>query len=299
MTEFEEEVYRALLRGGVAEGAPEGVRVAIARLVELGLVRLDGGEGAVAVGPEVGITRLVRRRMLEANAELRRVCEAWETLPALMSERRGWGFGDVVERVEEAELDERICSLALDAGEVLAMRDQEWRVGAEVLSRLLRRLGEGVRWRTIIPRELLKDAEAVEYGTRLHRAGDRHRVADSAVQPLVIVDRSVAFVPAVVNGRRSGALMIRQSGVVAPLVDLFERVWDHAIDLELDVSAGLSARERRILFLLATVAKDEIAAREMGMSLRSYRRHVADLLARLGAVNRIQAAVLAKQRGWI
>jgi DNA-binding NarL/FixJ family response regulator len=37
----------------------------------------------------------------------------------------------------------------------------------------------------------------------------------------------------------------------------------------------------------------------MGVSLRTYRRYVAELLARLGAANRFQAAIVAKQRGWI
>jgi hypothetical protein len=83
------------------------------------------------------------------------------------------------------------------------------------------------------------------------------------------------------NAHRSGALVIRQPGAVATLVDLFERVWGHATDL------------------LATAVKDEISARQMGVSLRTYRRYVAELLARLGAANRFQAAIVAKQRGWI
>ncbi|MGJ6969935.1 helix-turn-helix transcriptional regulator [Streptosporangium sp. G11] len=301
MTEFEEEVYRALLRGEVvaADGGADVVGAAIARLVELGLVRLDGDGHAVVVEPEVGITRLIRRRMREANAELRRICGAWEALPVLTAEGRGSGSHDDIVRIEDAdEVDERIWSLSLDAGEVLAMH-QPRRVRVEVLPGLLRRLGEGVRWRTIIAREHLKDAEMAEYCMRLHRGGDWHRVTDGVVQELVIVDRLVAFVAAVPDGHRSGALMIRQPGVVATLVALFERVWEHATDLESEASSELTARERQILCLLTTVAKDEIAAREMDMSLRSYRRHVADLLTRLGAANRVQAAVLAQQRGWI
>lgn len=66
---------------------------------------------------------------------------------------------------------------------------------------------------------------------------------------MVIIDRSVAFVPTAVNvDGAAGAYMIRQPGVVTTLVDLFEQTW---------------------------------------------------ALVRLGAANRFQAAVLAKEHGWI
>jgi DNA-binding NarL/FixJ family response regulator len=93
--------------------------------------------------------------------------------------------------------------------------------------------------------------------------------------------------------------VIRQPGAVATLVDLFERVWGHATDLEPSEQDPLSEREQQVLDVLATAVKDEISARQMGVSLRTYRRYVAELLARLGAANRFQAAIVAKQRGWI
>jgi DNA-binding CsgD family transcriptional regulator len=35
------------------------------------------------------------------------------------------------------------------------------------------------------------------------------------------------------------------------------------------------------------------------VSVRKFRAHVADLMARLGAATRFQAALLAKERGWL
>jgi DNA-binding NarL/FixJ family response regulator len=35
------------------------------------------------------------------------------------------------------------------------------------------------------------------------------------------------------------------------------------------------------------------------MSLRKYRTHVADLMGRLGASTRFQAALRARERGWL
>lgn len=45
----------------------------------------------------------------------------------------------------------------------------------------------------------------------------------------------------------------------------------------------------KVLCALGSGATDEAAARELGMSLRTYRRRVAELLANLGAASRFQA----------
>ncbi|WP_162793359.1 MULTISPECIES: hypothetical protein [Streptomyces] len=45
--------------------------------------------------------------------------------------------------------------------------------------------------------------------------------------------------------------------------------------------------------------KDEVGARQLGMSARTYPRHVADRLRTLGASSRPTAALLARERGCI
>ncbi|MFI1186867.1 DNA-binding response regulator [Streptomyces californicus] len=60
-----------------------------------------------------------------------------------------------------------------------------------------------------------------------------------------------------------------------------------------------SGIERRVLVSMCTAGKDETGARGLGVSVRTYRRHVAELMQTLGAANRAQAALLARERGWI
>lgn len=298
LTELEETVYRALLRGGDVD--PDASEAAVARLAELELVHLDEEGRAVAVDPDIGISRLIRRRLLQTNAEQRRISAAWETLHELTAEGRTSDSVVSVEKIDGLDaVNERLWSMALDAREVLAVRPSRRRISTDMMPAYLQRLAEGVQWRTIIARQSLTDQAVIEYCTRLHRAGDRHRVVDYAGQQMVIFDRSVVFVPTVPNALRSGALMIRQPGAVATMVDLFEQLWAHAADLEPDTAPLLSSRERQVLHLLSSADKDEIAAREMGVSLRTYRRYVAELLVRLGATNRFQAALLARKQGWI
>ncbi len=50
---------------------------------------------------------------------------------------------------------------------------------------------------------------------------------------------------------------------------------------------------------MCQVSKDEIGARALGVSVRTYRRRIADLLTTLNAGNRAQAALAARERGWI
>ncbi|MEU9988809.1 hypothetical protein AB0E10_18825 [Streptomyces sp. NPDC048045] len=90
--------------------------------------------------------------------------------------------------------------------------------------------------------------------------------------------------------------MIRQPGIVAALVNLYESRWSRAADLD---ALDLTATEARVLRALAAYGKDETAARELNMSLRKYRDHVADLMGRLGATTRFQAALRAVERGWL
>ncbi|MEU4179226.1 DNA-binding response regulator [Streptomyces sp. NPDC026589] len=106
-----------------------------------------------------------------------------------------------------------------------------------------------------------------------------------------------------------GALLAHRSGLVSSIVSLCERIWDQADELpragggpgsgEGAAAPRPSGIERRVLVSMCTVGKDEAGARELGVSVRTYRRHVADLLQTLGAASRAQAALLARERGWI
>lgn len=146
LTEFEERVYRALLREGetVADGGQDAVEAALTRLAELELVRLDDCGRATAVEPEVGITRLIRRRLQEANAEVRRISSAWETLHSLSAEVRQADTQYSMEKIEGAErVDERIWALAQDAEEALSMHHKQRKVRTGHMPRFIDRLGKG------------------------------------------------------------------------------------------------------------------------------------------------------------
>jgi DNA-binding NarL/FixJ family response regulator len=59
----------------------------------------------------------------------------------------------------------------------------------------------------------------------------------------------------------------------------------------------LTAREREILALLAEGLANRAIAERLGITERTVKFHVAEILARLGASNRAQAVAIAKARG--
>jgi DNA-binding CsgD family transcriptional regulator len=96
------------------------------------------------------------------------------------------------------------------------------------------------------------------------------------------------------------AVVLRHPFAVAQLAAVFEEAWTRAgpftpADPQ-PAWVGDDTR-RSILQLLATGAKDEAVARRLGVSIRTCRRHVAELMAALGVHSRFQGGVEAVRRG--
>ncbi|MFG3340212.1 DNA-binding response regulator [Glycomyces sp. NPDC048151] len=100
------------------------------------------------------------------------------------------------------------------------------------------------------------------------------------------------------GGRRY--TMSTAPALVAGSYALFEAAWAAAADLDAFLRSDrplLDARAKAVLAALGSGATDEAAARRLGVSLRTYRRRVAGLLAALGADSRFQAGVRAGALG--
>ncbi|MEU6351087.1 helix-turn-helix transcriptional regulator [Streptomyces sp. NPDC047072] len=115
------------------------------------------------------------------------------------------------------------------------------------------------------------------------------------------MDRRTALVQIDPEDSRKGTLLLTEPGVIAPLVALFEQVWDTAIPLGHECRAGgdgPSPRERALLSLVTQGHTDESAAAQLLISARTARRIMASLMERLGARSRFEAGVKAARLGW-
>lgn len=167
-------------------------------------------------------------------------------------------------------------------------------------------LARGVDWRVVYDAEGLDRPGA--WGELRHAvsAGERARVAPDLPTKLAIADRRIAIVSTSLDLDRPVALVTEAPPLVALLVSHFESTWERAVEVppldDLTTAAPPGApgpEDLALLSMLGVGAKDDVIARELGMSPRTLRRRTAELFDRLGAANRFQAGAQAVRRGWI
>jgi|SRR5882757_195193 len=287
------------------------VDVAINRLSRRKLLRLGNGQIAVT-DPAIGMERLIEQRLTALNNTYQQLAAARETIKALSEEfanGQAHSRSADIERIEGLDdVRARLDDLAFFTyHEVLGLQP-----GGPFLPEMIeaarpldfRCLRRGVTMRTVVSKEAVADTRTAEYLRELVGLGAETRVISRRTERMIIYDRSRVVVPIDPDDSSRGALIVRQPSLVANMIDLFDKVWAEACDIvparavEGD-EPTLTGPEKEILRLLAEVGKDEIGAREMGISVRTFRRYVADLMVRLGATNRFQAALLAKEKGWV
>lgn len=317
----EELVYRRFLRHpdtppealpAVLRLEPEAAARAVERLRGIGLLRPDTTAGRLApADPETAVARLTELRLRALYRELQRITRSRHILDALRAETGGAEAAPrgIEELGDWSEVRSRIDDLAFLAREEILSVEPRARVPAAELDHArrlaVRSLDRGVRMRAVVVRQALDDPRAVEYLREVVSHGGRVRVAEDVTEHLLIYDRHAALLPARPADAVRGALLARHGGLVRHLVALFEKTWEESRSLSLLLrkpgteQETLSAAGRRVLALMCTAGKDEAAARDLGVSIRTYRRYVADVMQRLGATTRAQAALLARERGWI
>lgn len=152
----------------------------------------------------------------------------------------------------------------------------------------------------VVPGSFLADHEECHYLAVAAGSGTAIRVADGDLPAMALLGGSVA----VLSEAASGLSVVRETAVVKALETALGNVWNGAVDWHLLREVDLTALEdaegsdsitARVLSLLCSGYTDAAAARELGCSIRTYRRHVADLMGRLNARSRFQAGARAGQ----
>ncbi|MFD6417492.1 LuxR C-terminal-related transcriptional regulator [Streptomyces sp. NPDC060194] len=319
----EEALYRSLLREGGNQPQGPGTdsydTAPGRRLVELGLAS-SGPNGLLRPVPpakavEGLVERLVDQRRLELEGQLART----GAVDSLLAEReaamtsgnvlaeRGPGLqhlrslDEVRAAIDELTFFTRTENFTTNPHGVMSA--QNIANSRPLDLRILRR---GVRMRTLMGAAALDDPATLAYLRELTGKGAQIRISRRPLELMIICDRAAALTPLDPADTSRGAILTREPGLVAALVSLFERMWDGAQevpDLSGDTAGadeGLPSEiERKVLASLYASDKDETGARDLGISVRTYRKHVAALMQRLDATNRVQAALLARDRGWL
>jgi len=125
------------------------------------------------------------------------------------------------------------------------------------------------------------------------------RIGQVRALEAIVVDRRVALVRSDA-GRHGEAVLVRSRPVVQAVGDLFDDVWRGAqlppgpIDLG---GPDRTAFAGHVLRMLYSGYSDEAAAQELAVSVRTYRRYVAEIVAAVGAKSRFQAGMRAAAAG--
>ncbi|MFF2012685.1 LuxR family transcriptional regulator [Streptomyces sp. NPDC058195] len=165
-------------------------------------------------------------------------------------------------------------------------------------------LARGIRQRVVYARESLEHPGRLEEVIEpCIRAGEQARVMPSVPVKLVIIDEAYALVSLSIREAdvHNTMLVVQPCGLLSALIALFEQSWANALPFHGRATrpGGLPPADRRLLWLLAGGASDEVIARELGISRRTLFRRLQVLMARLGAANRFQMALQAQRCGWL
>lgn len=304
-----DEVYRLLLRTGGSSVAIladrvgrtfEAVSADVAVLVRAGLVRAMGAS-VVAQPPEESIGRLVDAesgRLARGEAALAMARLGVHQYVAEFRAGRPPGRAAIpLEVVEPGEIAELMATLVGGTtGEMLFVRPDQWRLpsGLSTDGEVLKALSAGRRSRAVYPRTLLLEDAPVVFERAAK--GEQVRLLAALPSRLSVFGTEAVVVPEAWGRTSSRVLLARQPGLVAGFRELFDQLWAHGVALT-EGSGPVS--HQQLLDLLAQGVKDDLIARLTGMSLRTVRRRVANLMAELGADSRFQAGAEAVRRGWL
>ncbi|MFE7469396.1 LuxR family transcriptional regulator [Streptomyces sp. NPDC057499] len=306
-------VYLALLElapaplGAIGEASGLGgaeLAGAYGALVDAGLASA-AGEGADVVAPvppAAGLEILARHRAAEIEESRIAVGGAFESF----RRHRLAAYNDhLVEVVTGEAVGARMRQAWASAREqIRQFESPPYFPLPETTEDSLATLARGIRQRVVYSRESLEHpGHLKEVIEPCVRAGEQARVMPSVPVKLVIIDEAYALVSLSIREAdvHNTMLVVQPCGLLSALIALFEQSWSNALPFHGRTArpGGLPPADRRLLWLLAGGASDEVIARELGISRRTLFRRLQVLMARLGAANRFQMALQAQRSGWL
>lgn len=307
------QVYLALLElapaplSAIAAAADlDGAELATAygALVDAGLASAaeESGDVVAPVPPTAGLEILARHRAAEVEESRITVGGAFESF----RRQRLAAYNDnLVEVVTGDAIGPRIRHAWASArDQIRQFESPPYFPLAEATDDALATLARGVTQRVVYSQASLEHpGHLKDVIEPCINAGEQARALPSVPVKLVIIDEAYALVSLSIKEAdvHNTMLVVQPCGLFSALVALFEQSWQNALPFHGRTTrpGGLPPSDRRLLWLLAGGASDDIIARELGISRRTLFRRLQVLMAQLGAANRFQMALQAQRSGWL
>ncbi|MHA7285491.1 helix-turn-helix transcriptional regulator [Arthrobacter sp. MDT3-44] len=285
---------------------------AIAALSDRRLLSPQAGSaaGLVAVSPDVALADLVdadERAMQELKSRIssqRR--ELSSLLPTFLEARKNVLASTSVETLEDPHLIHRVLiDYGRDVTEKVYIAQPGQGSTADVHEESVRKdlelLENGVRRRTLYDtstRDHVPTRKAVE---AIAAGGGEFGVLPFIPLRMLIFDDKLALVARQLTRDDKAALVIRDHSLINIFTQLFDIAWELSESFLApdQVGSPLSSLQRSIIQGLANGLSDESIARRLDINVRTCRRHIAWMLETLHAESRFQAALKAREAGWV
>ncbi|MER5780342.1 LuxR C-terminal-related transcriptional regulator [Streptomyces mobaraensis] len=169
-------------------------------------------------------------------------------------------------------------------------------------------LDRGVRMRSVYLKSMVRVPHGQAHVRAMQKAGAEVRLAVVLPFRLIVVDRSLAFTSLRDREGEAVALRLRGPELGDLLHQIFEFCWLSAepvgragsgLPSRAEGPPGMSERELAIVRMLFEGRKDESIARALGVSVRTLRRLMTDVMRKLGAETRFQAGAQAVRLGLV
>jgi DNA-binding NarL/FixJ family response regulator/AraC-like DNA-binding protein len=287
----------------------ESVRDIFDRLIDLALLYQTSEEcELVPVSPIAAMHQLISREQTILRQRQTFLERSADTFSSILSKYGGnpdaTGSATLAEHLPDlSAVRRRLQELAMSAQEsVLAFSPT---AASPAASRIASRpldlgaLRRGVRMRTLCLDAIAVDPEAMDYAHELAAAGAEIRLVSHLPMRMIIIDGTAAVVPQNPRHAADGAYVFRHESIVLALHALFESYWDQGLPLLSDESPrDCNHFELAVVRLLASGAKDDAVARQLGTSVRTVRRIIADLMNRAEVSSRFALGVYAAKHYW-
>ena len=160
-------------------------------------------------------------------------------------------------------------------------------------------LERGAKMHTLYQHSARRSSVTHKYVAAVTARGGEVRTLDEFFNRMIIVDRRVAVIPN--QEDLSVAVAIRESSVIAYLVDVFERSWERArpfTNKETSLMKDIAAEQRAMTMrMLIEGHSDPVSAKRLGVSPRTYAGYVADLKIEYDAETRFQLGYTMGRQG--
>ena len=295
------------------------VTTARAQLIQAGLIRdsWDEDSGIAFGNPQLLLDAALRRQETELAHRQEELAESRLGLESLLSDyleatSQPSMAGEVVELVGREAIQRELETWSQKVQRELLALHPDTSYTAEQLASAqamdVAALARGVKIRSVYREDCRTDPAVRAYHQTVTKHGAEVRYAKVVPARLLVFDRQAGMIPSHTADNRRAALRLEGEGVAAMLVLSFDLVWSQATTGERDGlpprieapgAEGPTDLDRILLQLLSMGVKDEAAARHLGVSVRTVRRQIADLMVRLEAGSRFEAGMQAAMRGWL